>query len=75
MFCAECTLLDVHRDFAGHPAWLRQEGIDNVSSAQGGDAQVRRERYRCPTVGCGAHWVRLSDPARPGKRRWEMLWD
>ena len=75
MFCAECTLLDIHRDFAGNPAWLRQEGTESVATAQGGRAQARRERYRCPKKGCGARWVRLSDSTRPDKRCWEMLLD
>ena len=75
MFCAECTLLDIHRDFAGHPGWLRQDGLDGGSTKHGGSAQVRRERYRCPIAGCGARWLRLSDPAQPGKRCWEMLLD
>ncbi|HET9206117.1 MAG TPA: hypothetical protein VFO28_07785 [Burkholderiaceae bacterium] len=76
MFCAECTLLDIHRDFAGQPTWLLQEGLDIAPSAQGGgSSQTRRERYRCPIAGCGARWLRLSDPAQPGKRRWQALLD
>jgi hypothetical protein len=74
MFCAECTLLDVHRDFAGHPAWLQQEGVDGASQVPGSGA-VQRVRYRCRARACGARWLRISDPAEPGKRRWEMLLD
>ena len=75
MFCAECTLLDIHRDFAGQPAWLRHEGQETVARAQDGGAETRRELYRCPITGCGARWLRISDPAQPGKRRWDALLD
>jgi len=74
MFCAECTLLDIHRNFAGHPAWLQQEGVDSASSAPGSGPPVR-VRYRCRAAACGARWLRVSDPAQPDKRRWEMLLD
>ena len=75
MFCAECTLLDVHRDFAGHPAWLQQEGVDGSPSAPASSVAVQRVRYRCRAAACGARWLRISDPAIPGKRHWEMLLD
>ena len=73
MFCAECTLLDIHRDFAGHPAWLEQEGIDGVPSTPGGGPPLQRVRYRCRAPACAARWLRTSDPASPGKRQWEVL--
>jgi hypothetical protein len=74
MFCAQCTLLDIHRDFAGPPAWLRHEGtVSEPVSSSDAAAAVRRERFVCPLRGCGARWLRVSDPAVPAKRRWEPL--
>jgi hypothetical protein len=73
MFCAQCTLLDVHRDFAGHPAWLRHDGVDTEPLSPDAAGALRRERYVCPIAGCGARWSRVSDARAPAKRRWELL--
>ena len=73
MFCTQCTLLDIHRDFAGSPAWLRHEGMVSGPAPSDAGATVRRERFVCPLRGCGARWVRVSDPAAPAKRRWEPV--